>query len=469
MTIRRALLAVTAATAALTLAACSGSSGGGGGSAAGGSAPPVSSDHTPVTITLWSGFTDRELGVIGQALDRFTLAKPWINVKNVGGQDDDKIVKAIRGGNAPDAALSFSADRLGSYCSSGAWIDLGPYLKRDEVDANAFPKPSQTYTTYQGKRCALPALADVYGLYYNTDLMKKAGFTTPPKTASELMDMAVKMTTYNPDGSIKVAGFVPQWGFYEMAPAHVAPAWGAQWLDKDGTSGISKDPHWQAMLEGQKKFVDKIGYDKLKRFTAATGSSEFSASNLFETGKVAMNIDGEFRTAFIASEHPELHYGTAPFPVDDSQPNLYGAGYVTGIPKTSTGHKRESAWELVKFLATDPDTQVLLSNSLRNVPTLTQVLTSPKLTPDPKFAEFLKIYQNPGTASTPVTASGSANQDLLTAYVDKYQAGQGGDLATGLAKVDQQIDDQLALRDRVQAVVLAYESGLVQAGAAPPP
>ena len=437
--------AVVATSALLMLCACSGSSGGNV------SAPPSPTKHTPVTITLWSGFTDRELGIIGQAVQKFHADYPWITVKSVGGQDDDKIVKAIRGGNAPDAALSFSADRLGSYCSSGAWIDLDSYLKRDNVDVNTFPKPSQGYTTYQGKRCALPSLADVYGLYYNTDMLKAAGYDAPPKTASELMDMAVKMTKYNSDGSIKVAGFVPMFGFYEMVPAHIAPAWGAKWVDGEGKSSLSSDPHWAAMLEWQKKFVDAIGYDKLKRFTASTGSSEFSASNFFETGKVAMNIDGEYRTAFIKSEHPELHYDTAPFPVDDSQPGLYGAGYVTGnligIPKTSTGDKREAAWQLVKYLATNTDVQVLLSNGLRNVPTTVQALGSSTLTPDPQFAKFLDIYQNPATDSTPVTASGSADQDLLTAYVDKWQAGSGGDLQAGLKKVDGQIDDELAQSD----------------------
>jgi multiple sugar transport system substrate-binding protein len=440
---RNGILAAT--TALLLLSACGGGSGGSV------SAPPSPKSHKPVTITLWSGFTGRELGIIGQAVQRFHASHSWITVKNVGGQDDDKIVKAIRGGNAPDAALSFSADRLGSYCSSGAWIDLGSYIKRDKVDVNSFPKPSQGYTSYQGTRCALPALADVYGLYYNTDMLKAAGFSAPPKTASELMRMAIKMTTYNSDGSIKVAGFVPMFGFYEMVPAHIAPSWGAKWVSPDGKSSLASDPHWATMLKWQKKFVDAIGYDKLKRFTASTGSSEFSASNLFETGKLAMNVDGEYRTAFINSEHPELNYGTAPFPVDDAQPGLYGAGYVTGnligIPKTSTGDKREAAWELVKFLATDTGAQVLLSNGLRNVPTTVGALNSSGLTPDPQFAKFLDIYQNPGTDSTPVTASGSADQDLLTAYVNKWQAGDGGDLNAGLKKVDGQIDDELAQSD----------------------
>ena len=84
-----------------------------------------------------------------------------------------------------------------------------------------------------------------------------------------------------------------------------------------------------------------------------------------------MNIDGEWRTAFIEDERPKLNYGTAPLPVADDHPDLYGAGYVTGnivgIPKTSK-HK-EQAWELVKYLATDRHALAMLSNGLRNVPT----------------------------------------------------------------------------------------------------
>ena len=50
-----------------------------------------------------------------------------------------------------------------------------------------------------------------------------------------------------------------------------------------------------------------------------------------------MNFDGEWRVAFIQAEHPKLNYGTAPMPVDDAHPELYGSGYINGtiigIPK----------------------------------------------------------------------------------------------------------------------------------------
>src|SRR5919197_3299404 len=109
------------AAAALGVGAC-----GGGGGDNGKQAAQGSSSHTPVTITLWHGFTEREAGVVAKAVAAFHKTHPWITVKSVGGVNDDKIIAAIRGGNAPDVALSNSTDNTGSFCSTGAWSDLKP-------------------------------------------------------------------------------------------------------------------------------------------------------------------------------------------------------------------------------------------------------------------------------------------------------------------------------------------------------
>jgi multiple sugar transport system substrate-binding protein len=437
----RRIATVAALLAALVLAAC-----GGGGDKKAASTPATSTtaSHTPVTITLWNGFTNRELGVINQAVAAFHTSHPWITVKSVGGINDDKIIAAIRGGNAPDVAQSFTADNTGAFCASGGWIDLKPYMDASKIDASMFPQAVQTYTQYQGKRCALPMLADTYGLYYNKDLFKKAGITAPPKTMSELTADAKKLTVRDGD-SFKVVGFDPAQGFYENAPAHYGPLFGANWVDGDDKSAIAANPGWAEFMQWQKGLIDFYGFDKLRRWQAGAGD-EFSASNAFERGKLAMAIDGEYRTAFIKAEHPDLNYGTAPMPVADSHPELYGAGYVTGniigIPKSSS-HK-DAAWELVKYLTTDEHALALLSNGLRNVPTTTASLKSGELTPDPKFKVFLDIFANPKTATTPITAAGSANQELFQDYVAKWQAGKVSDLQSGLADVDKQIDAQLA-------------------------
>ena len=396
-------------------------------------------------LVYWTGFTDRELGVMKDVVADFEKTHPDIHVKVVGGISDDKIVAAIRGGNAPDVAHSFDAGAYtGAYCSNGAWIDLADYMNQDGLSDEIFPEVPRQYSQFEGTRCALPMLADVYGLYYNKDLLAKAGIDSPPQTVSQLMDDAKKLTERNPDGSLKVVGLDPFDGFYENVAAHWAPQWGVDWVDESGKSNLAAQPGWADMLRWQKELIDWYGYDNLVRWQASAGD-EFSAQNAFERGKLAMNLDGEWRVAFVQAEHPELNFGTAPLPVDDAQPDLYGSGYtsgsIIGIPKTS-GHKDE-AWQLLKYLATDTGALVKMTNGIRNVPTTTDALESPDVKPDEAFNVFLDIFGNPNTRTTPITLVGSANQDLVDAFVTKYQAGKVDDLEAGLADLDQQIDAQL--------------------------
>jgi multiple sugar transport system substrate-binding protein len=397
-------------------------------------------------ITFWTGFTDRELGVMKDVVADFEKTHPNIHVKVVGGISDDKIVAAIRGGNAPDVAHSFDAGAYaGAYCGNGAWIDLADYMERDGVSEDIFPAVTQKYSKFEGTRCALPMLADAYGLYYNKDMLAKAGLSGPPKTVTELMDYAKKLTVRNADGSLEVVGLDPFNGFYENIAAHWAPQWGLDWTDESGKSILSSTPGWADMLEWQKELIDWYGYDDLVRFQAKAGD-EFSPQQAFERGKLAMNLDGEWRVAFIAAEHPELNYGTAPLPVDDAQPDLYGSGYtsgsIIGIPKTSDN--QDAAWELLKYLATNTGALAKMANDIRNVPTTSDALQSPDIKPDENFNVFLDIFGNPNTRTTPVTVVGSANQDLVDAFAAKYQAGKVDDLQAGLANLDKAIDAQLA-------------------------
>ena len=399
------------------------------------------------TITVWVGWSARELKAFKAIAAEYDKKHSDVNVKVVGGINDDKITAAIRSGNVPDVVSSFTSANVGSYCKSGAWLDLKPFLSKDKLDVNVFPKTSQYYTQYNGKRCALPFLADVYGFYYNKKMFAAAGLKGPPKTMSQLTAYAKKLTKRGSNGSIKVAGFNPFLGFYAgNAPdlSAYAPLFGATYINGSGKSQLSKDQAWGRLLRWQKNLVDYYGYKNLQKFNAGA-ADEFSASHAFEIGKLAMMIDGEWRVAFIKAEHPELNYGTAPAPVDDAHPNLYGAGYVNGtiigIPK-GVKHK-DQAWALLKYLTFNAHPLALFSNAIRNVPTTKESLNSPEIKPDPRFKTFLQIFANPKSKTTPITAAGNAYGTLIQAFAVKWQAGHAGDLTKGLQKLDKQIDAQL--------------------------
>jgi multiple sugar transport system substrate-binding protein len=401
---------------------------------------------SPTKLTIWVGWSaGHELTSFKALIAEYNKANPGVSVKVVGGITDDKIVAAIRSGNAPDVVSSFNSYNVGNYCGTGGWIDLAPYMKKSGVSASMFPTAPRYYTQYNGKRCALPLLADDYGLYYNKTMFKQAGITRPPHTVSELAADAKKLTVRSSGGTLKVAGFDPIIGFYENLPERWIPVFGAKWIDAQGHSILAKEPGWTKWATWQKSLVDWYGYNKLIRFQAGLGD-EFSASQAFESGKLAMNMDGEWRVAFIEHEHPDLNYGTAPLPVDDAHPELYGSGYINGtiigIPRG--GHHVDQAWALVKYLTTNNHFLAQFSNMIRNVPTTTASLTSPEIKPDKHFSTFLKIFGNKHSTTSPIMASGAAYTNLVANFFTKWQAGQVGDLHAGLVKLDKQLDAQVA-------------------------
>ncbi|MCU1527202.1 MAG: sugar transporter substrate-binding protein, partial [Frondihabitans sp.] len=400
--------------------------------------------HLSGTVSLWHFFTGREAGVIQTAVKGFEKENPDVKVDIHGGQDDTKLQQAISSGQNIDVGLSYSTAIVGSFCSSGAFRNLGPYIKRDKVDLSDIPSVVRQYTEYKGTRCTLPALADTSALMMNSKEMAAAGITTPPKTLDELEADGLKLTTYNSDGSIKQLGFNPLMSFEENSPEHFAPMINGSWLDSKGKSTIGTSAGWKKLIAWQKAYVDKIGYNKLQAFTAGLGQ-EFAADNPFQTGQVSMVIDGEYRTAFIQSQKPDLQYTTAPTPVMPDY-GTYGASYIAGnVAGIAKGSKHpELAWALLKYLALNTDAQVSVGNGLKNVPTITSALNSPKLEVDKNYSTFINAAKNPATITSPATADGAAYIGTFTKMWTNYQS-NGGDLTQQLAALDKNIDNENAL------------------------
>ncbi|WP_406058289.1 ABC transporter substrate-binding protein [Streptomyces sp. NBC_01077] len=440
---RRAAAALAAtASIALFASACTGSAN----NAASGD------PKAETTITFWHGWAaPAEVKAIEDQIARFEKAHPNIKVKVVGGINDDKLGQALRAGGSkgPDVVSSFTTANVGKFCASGALTDLEPFIEKDKLDLDkTFPKVLQEYTQFEGKRCSLPLLSDAYGLFYNKDAFKAAGLDpeAPPKTWSEFTEVAKTLTKTKGD-SYEQLGFMPNYLGYETVVSHYMSQWGHQgYFDASGKSSVGKDPAFAEMMTYQKSLVDALGgFQKLDKYRTTFGD-EWGAQHPFQTGQVAMQLDGEWRLNFVKNAKVDFEVGVAPLPVADDEVADYGKGYLSGtiMGIAPQSKKQNAAWELVKYMTTDTEAVVNFANNIGNVPSTLEALKSPNLKLDARFKTFLDIAQHPRSTTSDGAVNGSAYQDTLQKFAQQYEKGQVTDLKKGLEDTAAQIDRDIA-------------------------
>jgi ABC-type sugar transport system permease subunit/ABC-type glycerol-3-phosphate transport system substrate-binding protein len=208
--------------------------------------------------------------------------------------------------------------------------------------------------TYQGTTCAIPLNADDRALYYNADLLERAGLVdeegtvVPPRTWKELEEYALKMTEYDDEGNMTRIGFTPQYGnswlyFYGWQN-------GGRFMSPDGRTCTLDDPRIVEALQWMTDLYDKLGgVEAVDVFKTSFQTGEFDP---FLTGKVAMKIDGDWFLTSIADLAPNLRFGVAPAPVPEGREYItWSGGFSWAIPEGL--ENPEAAWELCRFLMTE--------------------------------------------------------------------------------------------------------------------
>jgi multiple sugar transport system permease protein len=295
-----------------------------------------------------------------------------------GGMNPQKLMTSIVGNVAPDVIFQ---DRftIGDWASRNAFIPLDDFMKRD-VNDPACPKASQYYppvwneAIYNGKLYGVPYGVDDRILYYNkglfrekADQLRKAGLDPDraPRTWSELNAYSHVLTEFDTNGTLKRAGYLPNYGntwlyLYSFQL-------NGKFMSDDGRTCTLDD----SKLGGQNvKALDFMvkGYDELGGYEKAKGfETGFLAqeNDPFIVGKLAMKTDGDWILQDLVKYAPTLDLGTAPAPIPDDRYNGTGdfknekekfitwtGGYCYSIPRGA--RDAEGGWQFIKFATSTP-------------------------------------------------------------------------------------------------------------------
>jgi ABC-type sugar transport system permease subunit/ABC-type glycerol-3-phosphate transport system substrate-binding protein len=201
---------------------------------------------------------------------------------------------------------------------------------------------------------AIPNSTDDRALYYNEDLLERAGLVDsagrarPPRDWRELQDHAVRLTDRDSDGNMTRLGFAPNFGNSWL----YIYGWlnGGRFMSPDGRTCSLAEPRIVEALQYMVDVYDALGgIEEVESFQSGFQSDEFDP---FLTGKVAMKIDGNGVLNSIATYAPGLRFGVAPAPAPAGRQSItWSGGFSWAIPRGSG--QPDMAFELIRFLNTD--------------------------------------------------------------------------------------------------------------------
>ena len=280
----------------------------------------------------------------------FNESQDKIYVKPVGLpflEIEQKFLTSAVGNFPPDLFEYFGP--VAQWSTRGALLPLDDFIERDGYDRSAIFSALWKEMMWDGRTYAIPTGVGTEAFYWNKDHFRKAGLDPdrPPATWDELEEYAVKLTTYNEDGSIKQAGYIP--GYWGPFPTPLFLTWaiqkGAKFLSEDGTRVNLTAPANIEALEWEAKLFKKLGGKKLIFKRATFG---YGAQHGFLSGQLSMIVQKSSFVQEIEKFAPHLDYGVAPLPIPrDGKPATMAGPVWIGIP--SGARHPEEAWEYIKF------------------------------------------------------------------------------------------------------------------------
>jgi len=421
-------------------------------------------------VVVWSPFNGANLDMWNASLKRIEAVNPGLTIESVGQVDMEKSLAAINAGTGPDISVANGVGNVGWFCGTGAWQPLNKFIADKKVGINlvkTFTPAANSGTVSRGVRCALPFSSEVFGFYYNKDLLKAAGFKGAPKTTTQLLTMAKKLTTFDAEGNIVRAGYVPWAGYSDndMGSMFLGVMFGTKWFNSKGQSTFATDPAWKKAFAWQKKFIADVyghgdfaaGSRALTKFIAAAGDF-WGGNNDFIKGRVAMMAHADWMSMMWCDPEgwnlnpcktPAVNFGTAPLPVE---PSIYKTNYGSGIVGANTmgiskGSKNvKDAWIVLKGLATDQELALNWSNANGDPASL---LKSRDNNPGLKYPAFYKTFYNISRHARsgyhPLLNTGEHLEETgLQSLMSAWQANSVPDISAGLKDLANRVNQMIA-------------------------
>jgi multiple sugar transport system substrate-binding protein len=326
-----------------------------------------------VVVAYYSAATQ---GIFEGMAKDFSAAHPDVDVKIEVVQWDNleqRLTTDIAGGTAPDLAM-IGTRWLVDFIKNDVAEPLDSYLT-PEFKAR-FLENFLGPSTISGKLYGLPVAASARAMYYNKDLLAKAGIKDPPENWDTLVADAKKMKALGND----IYGFALQGKEIETDAYWYYSLWthSGELIERT-KSGIAS-PAAVAALSLYRSLIDE-GLTEPN----PTGYNRQDVERLFKQGRIGMILTGPWLRGQIKTEAPNLNYGIAPIPAGTTNAT-YGVTDSMMLFKSSP--RKKVAWQFLSEAAFNPKWRIEFTTKESFLPVTKVEAEQPQFTNDPQLKAF---------------------------------------------------------------------------------
>jgi multiple sugar transport system substrate-binding protein len=299
------------------------------------------SAQAPVTIRFWNGFTGPDGRTMLRMVQQFNRENPDIRVtmqRMDWGTYYNKLFVAGLGGRAPEIYVAHS-DVLPRLYRAGLLRLIDDLIEQGGVDIDDFDANVWQAVQFGGRPVALPLDVHPMGLYYNTELFRRAGIVDehgearPPVDAEQFVDALRKLRTGD------------QWGFvYTWLRTNtyaIMQQFGGQAFNDDFSRCTLDDPANVRALEFCVDLIQQGLVAPPRNIDSWIG---------FRQGRVGMVFDGIYMLPDLQRQG-NLPYAGAPLPQLGDRPATWASSHSLCLRPDLDDRRLEASWRFLRFLS----------------------------------------------------------------------------------------------------------------------
>ena len=374
----------------------------------------------PVVLTYWTSQNPQERAWADVLVAEWNAEHPDIQVETqpipAGQSSEEVLLAAVVAGTTPDLCSNIWPGVLNDFIRAGGVVALDEMPGFDSLmAARTPPELADRFVSADGHTYQLPWKTNPILMIYNVDLFREAGATRPPRTYSEYLALADRITgDTDGDGQtdrwMSARDIRPIWWqrYFDVYPLYLAASGGQTLFDADGDLAID-----EAALR-----------DVYGLFQTLYRRGDFPLStlqgNAFAQGRIASEFTGPWTAAWLLENEPDLRFDFAPVPVPDAftgTPVTYGD--YKNIAVFSSSRHPEAAWAFASYLVS-PEADRLLIETTRQIPIRAGLLDDPELTDFFAATPFMRRFAEQAPHTRGVDAVPSLTE-ALDAIAQSYE------------------------------------------------